>query len=655
MMRVLVLLFAAAHARVARVLDETGDAASACAGPQTYRELVDMLVGQSSGYDPLMRPTLATTPRGEAAAADRVGVQIRIDAIQKVSTSLKFMELRGEMEVWWNDPRLAFNGTADGGCFDAMIQPVPVSLSGQAPLWLPDVRLTNAVQQIVRTEERMYGIAWTSSGGVIMRTSFVTAFDCAFYLARLPFDEHTCAVEVASFVNAAHAVVIDNGGTPEYDRAGDLDTVEFSVDDLNARHDYRSRGRHAAEQPYDFLVIEVKLRRKVNYYLTTTIIPIVALLLVSFSGFFIDRKSAPARVAAAVIPVLSCLTLQNGLYSTVPRISYRSVLTDFCFSTLLFLCLNPIQYAFVSLCMIREDIAKRRLKNLRRLCLEAEENARRHRELQALRNKADKSDEEREKERELSQLLEREADQELQLAEANQSLAVVFQQEDEDEAAAAESGDAAGDGRSPAKRKHSIFGIDVSPPAALLNSSGAFYETRGHHKVSTFFNIKKERVSLKRKSSVLETLKDAHIEEDEEDFANGNEKTMADRILKHLFNTLDHSKDGQLDSGEIQYAMRYFGHYVSRAQTMELIARVDKDGDRHLDYEEYQRLMYMIVTDWEHVQPHEDFQFSMRSLSPAELTDHLFQLLYLPLYGVCVPLFFYVLYYGFNYYPKEKP
>ena len=195
----------------------------------------------------------------------------------------------------------------------------------------------------------------------------------------------------------------------------------------------------------------------------------------------------------------------------------------------------------------------------------------------------------------------------------------------------------------------------MSPPAALLNSSGTFYETRHHHKVSTFFNIKKERVSLKRKSSVLETLKDARLEEDEEDFANGNEKTMADRILKHLFNTLDHSKDGQLDPGEIQYAMRYFGHYVSRAQTMELIARVDKDGDRHLDYEEYQRLMYMIVTDWEHVQPHEDFQFSMRSLSPAELTDHLFQILFLPLYGVCVPLFFYVLYYGFNYYPKEKP
>ncbi|KAH8060912.1 extracellular ligand-gated ion channel [Aureococcus anophagefferens] len=314
-----------------------------------------MLVGQSSGYDPLMRPTLATTPRGEAAAADRVGVQIRIDAIQR-STSLKFMELRGEMEVWWSDPRLAFNGTADGGCFDAMVQPVPVSLSGQAPLWLPDVRLTSRVQQIVRTE--------------------------------------------------AH-------------------------------------GRHAAEQPYDFLVIG-EARRKVNYYLTTTIIPIVALLLVSFSGFFIDRKSAPAR-------------------------------------------------------------------------------------------------------------------------------------------------------------------------------------RRGRHPRAL------ERVSLKRKSSVLETLKDARLEEVEEDFANGNEKTMADRILKHLFNTLDHSKDGQLDPGEIQYAMRYFGHYVSRAQTMELIARVDKDGDRQLDYEEYQRLMFMIVTDWERPAPR-GLQVQ-HAESPAELTHHL-AASHPPLYGV---------------------
>ena len=105
---------------------------------------------------------------------------------------------------------------------------------------------------------------------------------------------------------------------------------------------------------------------------------------------------------------------------------------------------------------------------------------------------------------------------------------------------------------------------------------------------------------------------------------------MADRILKHLFNTLGRSKDGQLDASEIQHALRYFGHYVCRAQTMELIARVDEDGDLNVGYEEYHDLMHKIATDWERDQPHEDFAFSFRSLSPGELTDDAFRVLYLP-------------------------
>ena len=83
--------------------------------------------------------------------------------------------------------------------------------------------------------------------------------------------------------------------------------------------------------------------------------------------------------------------------------------------------------------------------------------------------------------------------------------------------------------------------------------------------------------------------------------------------VKHLFNTLGRSKDGQLDASEIQHALRYFGHYVCRAQTMELIARVDEDGDLNVGYEEYHDLMHKIATDWERDQPHEDFAFSFRS------------------------------------------
>jgi hypothetical protein len=44
--------------------------------------------------------------------------QVQLVDIQRVSTAEQIVQIRGELTTWWEDPRLAFNGTADGGCFE---------------------------------------------------------------------------------------------------------------------------------------------------------------------------------------------------------------------------------------------------------------------------------------------------------------------------------------------------------------------------------------------------------------------------------------------------------------------------------------------------------------------------------------------------------
>ena len=201
-----------------------------CSGPRTVSALIGSLLG--AGYDQKTRPTAAAWTHPGKAPADVVGVQVHLVQLEKVSTSSKFMEVRGEIALWWKDERLAFNGTESGGCFDYVSTH---SYQTLAELWKPDVRFENAVNQALRADERQYGVGWYNNGQVLMRMSFVTSVDCNFYLARLPFDEHVCEIEIAPYVSWRGEVVLENDeGIPATYGGSNLDSVEFRVADVHS-------------------------------------------------------------------------------------------------------------------------------------------------------------------------------------------------------------------------------------------------------------------------------------------------------------------------------------------------------------------------------------------------------------------------------------
>ena len=104
----------------------------------------------------------------------------------------------------WNDSRLRFNGTEDGGCEDKLHYTVD---AGQPPkLWVPDVYFENARQNHLGLPNDGTLLESYPDGGVFMSQRLRLTVNCAMNLGRLPWDRQICGVNVGVFSETAKQV-----------------------------------------------------------------------------------------------------------------------------------------------------------------------------------------------------------------------------------------------------------------------------------------------------------------------------------------------------------------------------------------------------------------------------------------------------------------
>ena len=155
--------------------------ASECSGPKTYTALVDLLLGD---YDPTMRPSLTKNCTGRPEAYD-VRVSFEVTAIPFINERLQKIEVAGFLALEWLDERLAFNGTAAGGCFDSVF----VQKKLWDHVWIPDVYVENAV----RTQFGSGFVRIAHDGTVRSSRRVLLDLECPMAFGHLPFDEQVCA------------------------------------------------------------------------------------------------------------------------------------------------------------------------------------------------------------------------------------------------------------------------------------------------------------------------------------------------------------------------------------------------------------------------------------------------------------------------------
>ncbi|CAK0833610.1 unnamed protein product [Prorocentrum cordatum] len=99
---------------------------------------------------------------------------------------------------------------------------------------------------------------------------------------------------------------------------------------------------------YDALTINFILQRKSGFSVRRDVAYAVLFVFMSYVGFFVDSKAAPARAALAVIPVLTMLNHLNSVERSLPPLSSSTWLTSFLMLSLVYTAIAVLELAVIS-------------------------------------------------------------------------------------------------------------------------------------------------------------------------------------------------------------------------------------------------------------------------------------------------------------------
>jgi len=290
-----------------------------------------------------------------------VFVQLYVASIVEVIQKQQHIGIEGYFRTSWKDPRLARSGNCS--------QPILLTKPYGVDLWAPDIYFDNSLTE-------WYGagsLSISEEGDMYRSDRYHHELRCPMDYHMLPFDSQECFVKMASYswdIDNVHTQPFVNGALvlpDEYDGNTEWELLNGKDGKLDFKLETEWFGEGENRKGYSYVFVYFHLQRRPSSYMMFVFGTCVLFCLVSWSGLFINRTVAPARVAIAVIPVLIILNLETGVTSRLPPLNYLTWLTSFLLwsKTLSLMCV--FEYGLVSFLLQMEQSRDRKFEAFKHL------------------------------------------------------------------------------------------------------------------------------------------------------------------------------------------------------------------------------------------------------------------------------------------------
>jgi len=329
-----------------------------CTGGSNPEEVIRKLI--AAPYSRSLRP-------GIEGPATKVATQLYLESLNTVDEKGNAVEVSGYWRMSWADQRLNFTSVEDGGCFDVLH--LPLQGSGSIPLkspdvWVPDLYFSTALSE-------SYGsnfLEVSSTGSVYVSSRFKHSFKCVMDFSDMPFDTQTCTIDILSYTEDASMVELvakDDLGVVLPEAGAWLPA--WRVKETDHRFHVQQYGTGENARQWHTLKLDVILERSSGYHIWNDVLYGVLFVAMSWTGFFVARTNAPARVALSLLPVLTMLNHIRGVQSQLPRVSEMTWLSAFLLVSLIYNVAAVLEYGLLSYLLSREEGRVERLRVLRAL------------------------------------------------------------------------------------------------------------------------------------------------------------------------------------------------------------------------------------------------------------------------------------------------
>lgn len=227
----------------------------------------------------------------------------------------------------WKDPRLAFDAQAEGT--DVKLFQGSFQFNEVFRGWWPQLAILN---EVGREEPKAVMLAVQPDGTVRYREQRNAVLETPMELHDFPFDTQRLKASMIPFGNTADEVVlvVDERfakATDDYvRREKDVNVAGWDLQRLETEADQTVMVAADGQRRFSRLVTSIQLQRRSWQFIWEIVFPLVVLVSVVWSIFWVEIDSLADRLNISFIGVLTIVAYQFVLVENMPKMSYLTFL-----------------------------------------------------------------------------------------------------------------------------------------------------------------------------------------------------------------------------------------------------------------------------------------------------------------------------------------
>jgi hypothetical protein len=237
----------------------------------------------------------------------------------------------------WHDPRLRYVQTP---------QQPDSNFYAKGEIWSPTVEVINAVDPRQSYDTRLKANA---DGAVKYVERFSVAATSEFVLRSFPFDSQTLELVIRPYIGERKdfSLIADRRRTrvvPEFKTYSSLASWDLRGSDARA-----ATAQGADGEPVPEVRFQISLKRKSAFYVYKVIIPLLLMVALSWTVFWVDPADLATQVQIAVTTVLTIIAFAFAISASLPRVPYLTFIDAFFLSCYVFVFIAIIELMSVHL------------------------------------------------------------------------------------------------------------------------------------------------------------------------------------------------------------------------------------------------------------------------------------------------------------------
>jgi hypothetical protein len=294
-----------------------------------------LLVGLLAGSIQLARsaetPAPIDRPNADAGPT-QVSVEIWVVDINSIDSAQQSFTADVAVVLRWKDPRLAHTG---GGIAHYALDQI----------WHPRVVIVNETNSVSRRLPESTEV--DADGTVIYRQRYVGAFTQSLHLESFPFDKQTFRLHLIAVRYSPNEVQfvpdqkwIDAGLKQAGGISPSITLPDWTVENWDIKTLVYTLAPGLEISGYAF---EFTASRNVEHYILKVILPLVLIVIMSWSVFWIDPINASSQISVAVTSMLTLIAYRFAVDSQLPRLPYMTRLDAFILTSTLLVFFSLIE------------------------------------------------------------------------------------------------------------------------------------------------------------------------------------------------------------------------------------------------------------------------------------------------------------------------